>query len=157
MPFVIQGLDLIFCSFLVDFLIGACLSRVLLKSRKKVSKPKCISLFSVTKFQFISCRSLFETVNIKISKVSVGSTYSLSLQVAQIPLKFSRMINWGRWSEIKVVMLPERYLKDGLFTKMLFLSVANFSLTLVGSIICGVNLQLKSNSRKLYVPLFYYY
>ena len=36
-----------------------------------------------------------------------------------LPLKFSRMIIWGRRTE--VVMLPERYLKDGMFTKMLHL------------------------------------
>ena len=66
------------------------------------------------------------------------------------------MINWGRWSEIKVVVLPERYLKDGLLTKNFSISVADFSFTLVGSVIFGVKLWLKSNSRKLYVPLFYY-
>ena len=59
-----------------------------------------------------------------------------------LPLKFSRMINWGRWPEIEVVMLPERYLKDGLFTKILSISVADFSVTLVGSVICGVKLWL---------------
>ena len=53
-------------------------------------------------------------------------------------------------------MLPERYLKDGLLTKNFSISVADFSFTLVGSVICGVKLWLKSNSRKLYVPLFYY-
>ena len=66
------------------------------------------------------------------------------------------MINWGRWSKIRVAILQERYLKDELFTKMLSISVADFSFTLVGSVICGVKLWLKSNSRKLYVPLFYY-
>ena len=71
-----------------------------------------------------------------------------------LPLKLSKMINWERWSEIEVVMLPERYLKDGLFTKMLSISVADFSFTLVGSVICGVKLWLKSNSRKFYVLFF---
>ena len=52
-----------------------------------------------------------------------------------LPLKFSKMINWGRWSEIEVVMLPGRYLKDELFTKMLSISVADFSVTLVGSVV----------------------
>ena len=68
------------------------------------------------------------------------------------------MINWGRWPEIEVVMLLERYLKGkgGLFTKRFSISVADFLFTLVGSVICGVKLWLKSNSRKLYVPLFYY-
>ena len=51
-------------------------------------------------------------------------------------------------------MLPERYLKGGLFKKMLAISVTDFSVTLVGSVICGVKLWLKSSSRKLYVPLF---
>ena len=96
----------------------------------------------------------FERVSVKTSKVSVGSTYSFLLRM--LPLKFSKMINWGGCSDIEVVMLPERYLKDGLFTKMLSVSVADFSVTLVGSVICGVKLWLKSNSRKLYVPLFYY-
>ena len=50
------------------------------------------------------------------------------------------MIKWGRWSQIEVVKLPERYLKDGLFMKMLSVSVADFSVTLVGSVICGVKL-----------------
>ena len=64
------------------------------------------------------------------------------------------MINWGRWSENEVVMLSERSLKDGLFTKMLSISVVDFSVTLVESAICGVKLLLKSNSRKLYVSRF---
>ena len=64
------------------------------------------------------------------------------------------MINWGRWSENEVVMLSERSLKDGLFTKMLSISVVDFSVTLVESAICGVKLWLKSNSRKLYVSRF---
>ena len=51
-------------------------------------------------------------------------------------------------------MLSERSLKVGLFTKMLSISVADFSVTLVGSVICGVTLWLKSSERKLYVPLF---
>ena len=67
-----------------------------------------------------------------------------------LSLKFSRMINCGRWSEIEAVMLQERYLNDGLFTKMLSISVADFSV----SVICDVKLWLKSNTRKLYVPLF---
>ena len=91
---------------------------------------------------------LFERVSVKISKVSVGSTCSC---FRLLPLKFSKMISWGRWSEIEVVMLPERYLKDGLFIKMLSISVADFSFTLVGSVICGVKLWLKNNSRKLCV------
>ena len=33
------------------------------------------------------------------------------------------MINWVRWSEIEVVILPEKYLKDGLFAKMLSICV----------------------------------
>ena len=56
------------------------------------------------------------------------------------------MINWERWPEIEVVMLPERYRKDGLFSNMLSISVADFSVTLVGGVICGVKLRL-------YVPL----
>ena len=139
------GLRLNFSSFLVTFLIGACLSRALLKSQKKVSNPKSTSLFPVAKFQFISCGSLL--------KESM-STHLKSLQVLLIrsrfrllPLKFSKIINWGRWSEIEVVMLP---------AKMLSISVADFSFTLLESVNCGVKLWLKSNSRKLYVPLFYY-
>ena len=61
-------LRLNFFSFLVDFSIGACLSRVLLKSRKKFSKPKSISLFSVEKFQFISRRSLLKGSMLKYRK-----------------------------------------------------------------------------------------
>ena len=38
---------------------------------------------------------------------------------------------------------------------MLSISVLDFSVTLVGSVICGVKLWLKSNSRKLYVPVFF--
>ena len=64
------------------------------------------------------------------------------------------MINWGRWSENEVVMLSKRSLKDGLFTKMLSISVVDFSVTLVERAICGVKLWLKSNSRKLYVSRF---
>ena len=62
------------------------------------------------------------------------------------------MINCGRLSEI--VMLLESHLKDGLFTNMLSISVADFSVTLVGSVICDITLWLKSNLRKLYVPRF---
>ena len=70
------------------------------------------------------------------------------------PLTISRMINWG-WSKIELVMLPERYLKDGLFTKMLSICVADFPITLVGSVIYGIKLWLKSNLRKLYMCLFF--
>ena len=59
----------------------------------------------------------FERVNVNTSKISAGITYSFSVRL--LPLKFSKIINWGRWSEIEVVILPERYLKDGFFTKML--------------------------------------
>ena len=41
------------------------------------------------------------------------------------------IINWGRWSEIEVVMSPERDLKQGLFTKI-SINVADYSVTLVG-------------------------
>ena len=154
MPFVIQGLDLIFSSFLVDFLISACLSRALLKSRKKVSKPRSTPLFFVAKFQFISCRTFLKESMLKYLKcLQVLLTRSC---FRLLPLKFSKVINWGRWSEIEVVMLPERYLKDRQFTKMLSISVAYLSCTVVGSVICGVKLWLKSNSRKLYVLLFYH-
>ena len=44
-----------------------------------------------------------------------------------LPLKFSRMINWRRWSEIKVVMWPESYLKDGLFTKNIMYDTEMYS------------------------------
>ena len=64
-------------------------------------------------------------------------------------MKFSRMINCGRWSENEVAIIPKRYLKNGFFTKMLSISVADVLVTLVGSVICGVKLLLKSNSRKL--------
>ena len=52
MPFVTKGLDLIFSFFLANFLTGAYLSKVLLKSRRKISKPKSVSLFSMAKIQF---------------------------------------------------------------------------------------------------------
>ena len=47
-----------FVFFFFTVLIGACLSRVLLMKRKKVSKPRFISLFSVTNDQSAS-RSSF--------------------------------------------------------------------------------------------------
>ena len=79
MLFVIQGLDLIFSSFFVEFLIGTCLSRVLLKSWKKVSKPKSIIIIFCGKVPVYFLQIPFERVNVKISEVSVGSTYLFSL------------------------------------------------------------------------------
>ena len=52
--------------------------------------------------------------------------------IGLLSLKFSMMIiNWGRWSEIEVVMSPKIYLKQGLFTKI-SINVADYSVTLVG-------------------------
>lgn len=53
------------------------------------------------------------------------------------------MVNFGRRLEIEVVMLPGRYLKNGLFTTMLSISVADFSVVLVAQVICRVKLCLK--------------
>ena len=77
MPFVIQ--DVFFSSFLVDFLIGACLSRALLKSQKKSFETQvCITIFC-GKIPVYFLQIFSERVNVKISKVSVGSTYSFLL------------------------------------------------------------------------------
>lgn len=53
------------------------------------------------------------------------------------------MVNFGRRLEIEVVMLPGRYLKNGLFTTMLSISVADFSVALVAHVICRAKLCLK--------------
>ena len=146
-------IDLFFTSFLVDFLIEACLSTVEQKSRKNVSKPKFISFFVAT-FQQSSCISLMKRSVWKYLQ-SLQLVFIISV-VTLFPLKFSTIMIWGSWSEIEVVILPERYLKDGLFTKMLPISVAVFSVTLVENLTCGVKLRSKSCSRKFYVSLFYY-
>ena len=153
MPFVIQ--DVFFSSFLVDFLIGACLSRALLKSQKKSFETQvCITIFC-GKIPVYFLQIFFEKESmLKYPKclqvVLTRSCFRL------LPLKFSKIINWGRCSEIEIVMLPERYLRDGLFTKMLSISVADLSFTLVGSVIFGVKLQLK-RTQENYMCLFFYH
>ena len=49
------------------------------------------------------------------------------------------------------MIFPELYFCVWPFTKMLSISVAVFSVILVGSVICGVKLLLKSCSKNLYV------
>ena len=73
-------------------------------------------------FQFISGKSLLKESMLKYLK----DLYVVFIRSLLLPLKFSMMINWERWSEIEFVMLPEKYLKDGLFTKMLSITVADF-------------------------------
>ena len=57
----------LFVSFSLFFtvLIGACLSNVLLMKRKKVSKPRFISLFSVTNDQSKSRNSVLNASSLK--------------------------------------------------------------------------------------------
>ena len=50
MPLVIYCLDIILFSLFCTVLIGACLSKILLTKRKKVLKPKFISLFTVINY-----------------------------------------------------------------------------------------------------------
>ena len=63
-----------------------------------------------------------------------------ALLVGLSPLPFSIIMNWGRWSDIAVVIFPELYTCAWPFTKMSSISVAVFSVILVGSVICGVKL-----------------
>ena len=54
------------------------------------------------------------------------------------PLPFSIIMNWVRWSDIDAAIFPELYFCAWPFTEMLSISVAAFSVILVGSVICGV-------------------
>ena len=91
--FVIQG----FSSSPVDSLTDANLSR------KDIEKSENRSLLIESMLKYLK----------SLEVVFIPILFRL------LPLKFSRMINWRRWSEIKVVMWPQSYLKDGLFTKIL--------------------------------------
>ena len=145
------GLRLNFLFFFADSLNGVYLSKLLLKNPEKSFKSKAYIIISCGKVPGYFLQIPFKRVNVKISKIYIGSIYSFCPRL--LPSKFSRMIKWGIWSETKVVMLPERCLKGGLFTKILFINVADFSVTLVGRIICDIKLWLNSNWRKLYGPL----
>ena len=120
MPFVIQGLGLIFSSFLVDCLANWCMSiKSFIEKLKKCFKTQIyITIFCGKVPGLFLMQIPFQRVNVKASKVSVQVVLNRSC-FRLLPLKFSKIINRGRWSEIEVVILPERYLKDGLFTKML--------------------------------------
>ena len=65
MPLVIHSFDIIFFSLLFTVLIGACLPKVLLLKRKKVSKPRFTSLFSVTNDQSNSHSSVLNASSLK--------------------------------------------------------------------------------------------
>ena len=65
MPLVIHGLDILFSLFFT-VLIGACLSKVLLIKCKKVSKPRFVSLFSVTNDQSNSHSSVLNASSLKL-------------------------------------------------------------------------------------------
>ena len=54
------------------------------------------------------------------------------------PLPFSIIMNWGRRSDIDAAIFSELYFCAWPFTGMLSISVAAFSVILVGSAICGV-------------------
>ena len=56
------------------------------------------------------------------------------------PIPFSIIMNWGGLSDIDVVIFPELCFCAWPFTKMLSISVAVFSVILVGSVIFGVKL-----------------
>ena len=82
-PFVTQGLDLIFSFFLFHFLIGICLSRIDWKSCKKVSKPKFSSLFSIKKL-----------------KITLGCVYSFTSYVVSFEIFYNNELrkvvrNWN--------------------------------------------------------------
>ena len=77
-PFVIQRLDLIFSSFLVDFLSGACLSRALLESQKKFKTQARITVFCGN-FPVYFLEMPYGRVNVKIPKAYEGSTFSFLL------------------------------------------------------------------------------
>ena len=78
MPFVIQGLDLIFSFIFVDFLIGACLSRALLRSQKSFKTQVWITIFC-GKVPVYFLQIPFKRVIVKTSEVSVGSTHFFML------------------------------------------------------------------------------
>ena len=55
--------------------------------------------------------------------------------------------NWGRWSEIDEVRLPETELGVWMFEKMLSIRVLEVVLILVGWTICGRNICEESKSK----------
>ena len=66
MPLVIHGLDIVLFSLFFTVLIGACLCKVLLMKRKKVSKPRFASLFSVTNDQSNSLSSVLNALCLNV-------------------------------------------------------------------------------------------
>ena len=65
MPLVIHGLDTILFFPFIAVLIGACLSKVLLMKRKEFSKPRFVSLFSLTNDQSSSHNSVLNAFSLK--------------------------------------------------------------------------------------------
>ena len=150
-PLVTHGFNLSFSSFFVNSFIGACFSKIALNNRRKASKPRFTSLFCVAKAQSMYCKSILKDSMSKLLK----SLYVVLavLLVGLSPLPFSIMMNWGRRSDIDVVIFPKLYLSVWPFKKILSISVAVFLVILVGSVISGVKLWLKSCSKNSYVPL----
>ena len=85
--------------------IGACLSKVVLNNRRKASKPRFTSLFCVAKVLSIPCKSILKD---SMSKFLYYLYVVLAvLLVGLSPLPFSIIMNWGRWSDMDVVIFPE--------------------------------------------------
>ena len=61
-------------------------------------------------------------------------------------------MNWGRWSDIEVVMLLEIQLSQLLLMRILSMRGAIFSVILVGKVIRGIKLCHKRFSRNLLTP-----
>ena len=83
--------------------------------------------------------------------------YLILLVISLSFLKFSKIMNWGWWSDIEVVKFPETDRCDWLLRKILLISVCDVKVDLVGRVICGVKLFEKRCSRNSAVPLFWLY
>ena len=69
-----------------------------------------------------------------------------------VPNRLAKTMNWGRWSDIEVVMLPQIQLSALLLMRILSMRVAVFSAILVGKVIRGIKLCHKRFSRNLVTP-----
>ena len=134
-PGVIQGLASSFNSFLLAFLRGICLSRILYIESLKLLRDEFESIFSgeTTLVQFIfmtsATRSSFTKFFLRLKMLCfLGGPVNSS----------GRSRNWGRWSDIEKVKFPEIPAeKLGSFEKMLSIRVFDVEVMRVGRVMWG--------------------
>ena len=112
------------------------------KVLKKSKKPRSISIFFVPGDQSVALRSLS-----KASMLKSLDTVWFSFLVILFSLKFWKIKDCGRWSEMKLVMLPDIHLYSWWFISIMFYEWFM-------RVIWGMKLLDRTISKNLFAPVF---